>query len=211
VCGGVEGSGGAIGVAAGRVPALPVEMIAERLDDRFRLLMGGSRTAPLRQQTLAALIDWSYDLLSDEERVLLHRLSIFAGGWTLEAAEAVASGQWLVDSSDKGNDTDQELPVGVGLTTDHQPLTTDVLDLLTRLVSKSLVVYEEPGRAGHGGGTARYRLLEIVRQYSHDRLAQSGEAARMRERHRDFFLALVERAEPELGGPAQREWLDRLE
>src|SRR5262249_56171774 len=135
VCGGVEGSGGAIGVAAGRVPALPVEMIAERLDDRFRLLMGGSRTAPLRQQTLAALIDWSYDLLSSEERVLLHRLSVFAGGWTLEAAEAVGSGQWLVVSGGDAVVGDSG-SAPAAPTNYHHPPTTAVLDPPTRLVSK---------------------------------------------------------------------------
>ncbi len=140
------------------------------------------------------MIDWSYDLLCSEERVLLHRLSVFAGGWTLEAAERICAGGSIEE--------------------------WEILDLLTQLVSKSLVVYEEPqahwGPIGersddHGTGEARYRLLEIVRQYSRDRLEQAGEEEELRERQRDFFLTLVERAEPELWGPAQRKWLDRLE
>src|SRR5204863_5915271 len=91
VCHRLDGIPLAIELAAARVKALPVEKIAERLDDRFRLLTGGSRTALPRQQTLRALIDWSYDLLSESEQTLLRRLSVFAGGWVLEAAEAVCS------------------------------------------------------------------------------------------------------------------------
>src|SRR6185503_13166368 len=101
------------------VKALPVEKLVARLDDRFRLLTGGSRTALPRQQTLRALIDWSYDLLSEAERALLRRLSVFAGGWTLEAAEAVCGGDAIEE--------------------------WEVLDLLTSLVEKSLVVYEDQG------------------------------------------------------------------
>src|SRR5207244_555025 len=91
VCERLDGIPLAIELAAARVKALPVEKINERLDDMFRLLTGGSRTALPRQQTLRALIDWSYDLLSEAERMLLRRLSVFAGGWTLEAAEAVCA------------------------------------------------------------------------------------------------------------------------
>ena len=126
----------AIELAAARVRALPVEQIAARLDDRFRLLTGGSRTALPRQQTLRATIDWSHDLLTEPERALLRRLAVFAGGWTLEAAEAVGAGDG------------------------HRARRT-VLDLLTRLVDKSLVQVD-----GAGGGEARYRLLETVRQYA---------------------------------------------
>src|SRR3712207_4524702 len=122
---------------------MPVEPIARRLDDRFRLLTGGSRTALPRQQTLRALIDWSYALLSDADRVLLRRLSVFSGGWTLEAAEAVCAGEDLDEYQ--------------------------VLDTLLRLVDKSLVVAQERE------GEARYRLLETIRQYGHEKLAEAGE------------------------------------
>jgi tetratricopeptide (TPR) repeat protein len=145
----------------------------------FGLLTGGSRTALPRQQTLRALIDWSYDLLSEAERVLLRRLSVFAGGWSLEAAEVICGGE----GSDQG----------------------EVLDLLRQLVDKSLVQYE----ARHGEG--RYRLLETVRQYARDRLLEAEEAAAVRERHRDWCLALAEEAEPGLLGESQTAWLDRLE
>src|SRR4030095_12664681 len=110
----------AIELAAARVRALSVNDIATRLNDRFRLLIGGSRTALPRQQTLRALIDWSHDLLTDSERALFRRLAVFAGGWTLEAAEAVV--------------------------TDNNIAESDVLDVLAQLVAKSLVVLDSPGR-----------------------------------------------------------------
>lgn len=179
VCRRLDGIPLAIELAAARVKALPVEQIEARLDDMFRLLTGGSRTALPRHQTLRALIDWSYDLLSEEERALLRRLSVFAGGWTLEAAERVCSGEGME--------------------------AWEVLDLLTALVEKSLVQY------GEQDGEARYRLPETVRQYARDRLLESGEAEEMRHRHRDRFLEMAERAEPELRGAQQLRWLNRLE
>jgi len=169
----------AIELAAARAKMLTVEQIEARLDDRFRLLTAGGRTALPRHQTLRAAMDWSYHLLSEEERAVLRRLSVFAGGWTLEAAEAIC--------------------VGNGAEKDK------VLDLLAELVDKSLVVAETKGRE------ARYRLLETVRQYGHDRLEESGEAAATRTRHRDWYLALAERAEPGLRGVDQKIWLERLE
>jgi predicted ATPase len=169
VCERLDGIPLAIELAAARVKALPVEKLNERLDDMFRLLTGGSRTALPRQQTLRALIDWSYDLLSEPERALLRRLSAFAGGWTLEAAEAVGVGEGVEE--------------------------WEVLDLLTSLVEKSLVLYEE--REGEG----RYRLLETVRQYARDRLLESEEGEAVRTRHLEFFLHWAEQ------GPG----LERLE
>jgi predicted ATPase/DNA-binding SARP family transcriptional activator len=195
----------AIELAAARVKALPVPQIASRLDDVFRLLTGGSRTALPRQQTLRALIDWSYDLLSEPERALLRRLSVFAGGWTLEAAEAVCSGEWSVVSGEEPRSS-ATASGSASLTTHHPPLTThEVLDLLTQLVEKSLVGYEPQE------GEARYRLLETVRQYGWERLRESGEEEAVRRGHRDYFLALAEEAEPLLRGPQQKAWIDRLE
>ena len=156
---------------------LPVEKIAERLADRFRLLTRGDRTAMPRQQTLRASIDWSFDLLPEPERALLRRLAVFAGGWTLEAAEAVASGNGIDESS--------------------------VLDLLSRLVEKSLVELEAEGE--------RYRLLESVRDYALEKLRASGEEDATRTRHLEFYLALAGKARPELAGPAQGAWLARLD
>ncbi len=179
VCHRLDGIPLAIELAAARVKALPVEAIALRVDDRFRLLTGGSRTALPRHQTLRATMDWSYELLSEQERALLRRLSVFAGGFTLEAVERICG----KDGVDAG----------------------DVLNLLTDLVNKSLVAFDEQQ------GQGRYRLLETVRQYSWDRLVESGEDADARRRHRDYYLALAEQAELELRGPDQGAWLKRLD
>jgi predicted ATPase/class 3 adenylate cyclase len=169
----------AIELAAARAKVLSVRQITERLDDRFRLLTEGSRTALPRHQTLRAVMDWSYDLLSEQERILLRRLSVFAGGWTLEAAESVCIR--------------------------HAVETPKVLDLLTQLVDKSLVMVETQG------SVAWYRLLETVRQYARDRLTAAGESAGMQTQHRNWYLDLAERAEPELRGPGQSAWLKQLE
>jgi predicted ATPase/DNA-binding SARP family transcriptional activator len=176
ICRRLDGIPLAIELAAARMRALPPEQIASRLDNRFRLLTDGSRTAPPRQQTLLATLDWSYDLLSAQEQAMLCHLAVFAGGWTLDAAEAVCA------------DFD------------------DVLDLLSSLVDKSLVVFEVRGEAA-----GRYRLLETIRQYGQERLAEMEEGPAMRGRHRDYFLALAEAVEPLLSGPEQGMWLERLE
>jgi predicted ATPase/class 3 adenylate cyclase len=178
VCDRLDGIPLAIELAAARVKALAVEQIVERLDDRFRLLTGGSRTALPRQQTLRALIDWSYELLTEAERALLRRLSVFAGGWTLAAAEAVGGGDGIEE--------------------------WEVLDLLTQLVEKSLVLYEDEE------GEARYRLLETIRQYSAERLQASEVVSVVRGWHRDWFVALAERAGPALFGGEQAVWVRRL-
>jgi non-specific serine/threonine protein kinase len=179
ICRRLDGIPLAIELAAARVKALTVEQIQARLDDRFRLLTGGSRTALPRHRTLRAMIDWGYDLLAEPERKLLRRLAVFAGGWTFEAAEAICAGE------------------GVGA--------CDVLDLLPRLVDKSLVLAEERGKA------VRYHMLETIRQYAREKLAESGEAEGVQSRHLDFFLELAKAAGPELEGARQGAWLERLE
>lgn len=180
ICRRLDGIPLAIELSVARVKMMPVEQVAARLDDRFRLLTGGSRNALPRHQTLRALIDWSYDLLSDMERTLFLRLSVFAGGWTLDAAEAICA--------------DESIRQG------------DVLDLLTQLVNKSLVIPESKKN-----GEARYRLLETIRQYARERLLEAGGGETVRERHLEYYLKLSEQAEPELRGPHQIAWLDRLE
>ncbi len=184
LCHRLDGIPLAIELAAARVRSLPVEEINTRLDHRFRLLTGGDRAALPRQQTLRALIDWSYDLLTLQEKLLLGRLSVFAGGWTLTAAEAVCVGE-----SSFGESLED----------------WEVFDLLTSLADKSLVLSEERS------GSASYRFLETVRQYGFDRLSDSGESEAVRARHRGFFLSFVEEAEPQLRGGEQGEWLDLLE
>jgi predicted ATPase/DNA-binding CsgD family transcriptional regulator len=161
VCERLDGIPLAIELAAARVKVLAVEQLAARLDNRFRLLTGGSRAVLPRQQTLQAAMDWSHDLLSEKEKVLFRRLSVFMNGCTLEAVEAVCSAS-TVDPA-------------------------HILDLLTQLVDKSLVLVD----THHG--EARYRLLEIVRQYGHERLLESEEVESTRRRHRDWYLEWTDR------------------
>ncbi|MBV8992294.1 MAG: adenylate/guanylate cyclase domain-containing protein [Pseudonocardiales bacterium] len=166
ICSDLDGIPLAIELAAARVRMMTPEQICRALSDRFRVLTGGARTVMPRQQTLQASLDWSHDLLTADERTLLRRLSIFAGGWTLDAAEHVCA------------DADLNRYA--------------ILDLLTALVDKSLVTPDE-----HGPET-RYRLLETVRQYSTARLIEAGELHPLRQRHLSYYLALAERAEPQL-------------
>jgi non-specific serine/threonine protein kinase len=187
VCHRLDGIPLAIELAASRLNGLSVTEIASRLDDRFHLLTGGSRTALPRHQTLHTLIDWSYDLLPEPERVLLERLSVFAGGWTLEMAEAVCA-----DSSE-GSIT---LRVA------------DILPLLMNLINKSLVVVGETG-AGATGET-RYRLLETIRVFASEKLAQRGEAVALHHRYAQAYLGLAEQAAPHFDTPDRKVWLERI-
>jgi predicted ATPase/class 3 adenylate cyclase len=178
ICYRLDGIPLAIELAAARIKMMSVEQISKRLDDRFRLLTGGARTALPRQQTLRALIDWSYDLLSENERLLLRRLSVFAGGWMLEAAEEVCVGQDDISSY-------------------------DVLDLLAQLVNKSLVDVVEQSQDSE----TRYRMLETIRQYAREKLLESGEGETIRNRHFDYYLRTVKRAEQEFFSPQELVWL----
>ena len=181
VCQRLEGMPLAIELATARMGALAVEQVAQRLDVSLDVLKGTSRTAEPRQQTLRATLDWSYNLLSETEQALFRRFSVFAGGWTLEATEAVCS----------GGEIEQD----------------DVLDLLGGLVDKSLVV----ARVATTGGAIRYRILEPVRQYARERLEESGETQEIQRRHAAFFLTLAKEAEPGLTGAQQQAWMDYLE
>ena len=179
LCRRLDGIPLALELAAARVGMLSVEEIAGRLDDRFRLLSGGARTAAPRQQTLRATVDWTYDALPTPERALFNRLAVFASAFTLEAAERVGAG-------------------------DHVPR-RDVLEVLSGLVNKSLVLAEP------ADGRTRYRLLETMRHYARERLAESGEALTVRAAHLAWATALAEEAEPALDGADQRRWLELLE
>jgi predicted ATPase len=201
ICWHLDGIPLAIELAAARVRAMSAEQIAARLDDRFRLLNVGSRTALPRQQTLRASIDWSYDLLSEAERTVFQRLAIFAGSFTLDAAEAVCGDEAGVGCRVSGVGEDKSFP-----STQYPTPDTNVLDLLARLVEKSLVV-AEPGE----NGMDCYRLLETLREYARERLAASGEAETVARRHAETYLALAEAAAPELHRRDQVAWLDRLE
>ncbi|HXD09311.1 MAG TPA: NB-ARC domain-containing protein, partial [Anaerolineales bacterium] len=172
VCRRLDGMPLAIELAAARVRALSVQQIAERLDDRFHLLTGGSRTAPARQQTLASALDWSYALLSVTEQKVLQRVSIFAGGASLEAAEWVCAGE-EVESA-------------------------EVLDALSHLVDKSLLMADKPET-----GDTRYRLLETIRQYALEKLAESGEMDGTKDRYLHYFVYWAEKVEPSLNEAEQ--------
>ena len=167
---------------------LTVEQVAARLDNAFRLLTGGSRAVLPRQQTLKATIDWSYDLLSPKERLLLQRLSVFAGGWTLEQAEAVCADE-----------------VNEPACSAEQLGSYEVMDVLANLVDKSLVI-TEPGEY-----ETRYRMLETIRQYARERLLEAGCGQQVRDRHLATFARLSGEAEPHLRGKGQVEWLERLD
>ena len=173
ICRKLEGVPLAIELAAARVGTLSIEQISQRLTDSLRLLTGGSKTQMPKQRTLRGALDWSYELLSEDERKLFGRLSVFAGGWTLEAAETVG--------------------VGGGLEED------DIMDLLSGLVEKSLVVAESAQR-----DSVRFRMLEPVRQYANERLEEGGEGEEIRRRHAGYFLALAEEAEPGCGARGRK-------
>ena len=189
ICYRLDGIPLAIELAAARVKMLSVEQISNRLDDRFRLLTGGARTALPRQQTLRALIDWSYDILSEDERLLLCRLSVFSGGWSIEAAEEVCARDGI-DSY-------------------------DVLELLTQLVNKSLVVVTEKPETDlkplSSQGDLRYRLLETIKQYGRERLVEAGEGEKIRDRHLDYYLQMAKRLLPEYFGPKELIWMAWLD
>ncbi|MDN3352936.1 BTAD domain-containing putative transcriptional regulator [Actinomadura sp. DC4] len=171
ICRALDGAPLAIELAAARLRALTPVQVADRLDDRFRLLNVGSRTALPRHQTLRAVVDWSWELLDDAERRVLRRLAVFNGGATPESAEEI--------------------------------LDEDVIDVIASLVDKSLVM-------ATGDTEVRYRLLETVRAYATERLAEAGEDKRLRDAHAAYFLDLAEQAEPELRGHDQLIWIERL-
>ncbi len=171
ICRRLDGLPLAIELAAARVRALGVSEIAARLDDRFRLLVGGSRTAPARQQTLGGALDWSFDLLTADERLLFAKLAVFSGGFDLAAVSALCD--------------------------------AEVEDVLMRLVDRSLVI-AVPDDAG---GTTRFHLLETVRAYAWQRLAEMWEVESMRQRHADWILSQARLAEAKSHGPEQGVWL----
>lgn len=179
ICWRLDGIPLAIELATARLTSLAVEQVAERLEDPLGLLNAGDRAAPPRQRTLRETLDWSYGLLDRGERELFERLSVFAGGFTLEAAESVGQ-------KENGE--------------------ANVLDLLGRLVEKSLVVAEPGSRVA-----ARYRMLEPVRQYAREKLQAGGESEAARDRHAAWFLPISERTYPEMDGPGHGSWIQMLE
>jgi predicted ATPase/DNA-binding SARP family transcriptional activator len=180
ICHRLDGLPLAIELAAARIKLLSPQSLLTRLSNRLKLLTGGARDVPARHRTLREAIAWSYDLLSEEEQRLFRRLSIFAGGCTLEAVEAVCR-----------TDGEREM---------------EALDGMASLIDKSLVQ-----QVDGPSGEPRYHLLETLREYGQERLAESGEAEATRQQHARFFLELSDRIRPELNGPMQGQWLARLQ
>jgi len=178
VCRALDGIPLAIELAAARLRTMSLDQLASRLDDRFRLLIGGSRTARPHHRTLRAVVDWSWELLTDAERMVLRRLAVFAGGASLDAAEQVCG----------GDPVEREA----------------VLELLTALTEKSLLLTE-------GDNAPRYRMLDTIKEYARDRLAEAGESDLARHAHLEYFTGLAETADPHLRRAEQLEWLATLE
>jgi predicted ATPase len=178
ICRRVDGQPLAVELAAARLRALTLATVAERLDDRFRLLTGGARTALPRHQTLRAVVDWSYDLLFDDERHLFARLAVFSGGCELTAAEAVCA--------------DDQVPAG------------EILDVVSRLVDKSLVIGTD------AAGKTRFTQLQTLWQYGRERLAESGEINAIRAHPAAYYRQMAEDAHEGLRGATGPTWRDRL-
>ncbi|MEU6537817.1 BTAD domain-containing putative transcriptional regulator [Streptomyces sp. NPDC047000] len=196
VCRALDGMPLAIELAAARLRTMSVDQLAHRLDDRFRLLTGGSRTALPRHKTLRAAVDWSWELLTDAERTVLRRLSVFSGGAGLEAAERVCAGDGYHGDGAVGRD--------------------EVFELLTALAEKSLLRAERDTTGidtgtNAGTGSPRYRMIGTIREYAAQRLAEAGEAQAARRAHLACFTELAETAEPHLRRAEQLEWLATLE
>jgi predicted ATPase len=199
LCARLDGIPLALELAAARLRSLSVADINARLHDRFKLLTGGSRVALERQQTLRALVNWSYDLLREDEQIVLDRLSVFVGGFDLQAAEAVCGADPIAPE--------------------------DVLDLVNSLVEKSLIMVEQEGRASRYGlletikefahehltKRSRSDLQETIREFASERLRERDDVAATAARHCEYYFALAKTARPRLEGPEHAEWTRRLE
>ncbi|MGH2614512.1 MAG: ATP-binding protein [Thermomicrobiales bacterium] len=200
ICRRLDGLPLALELAAARLDILPPPALLERLQHTLPLLTGGARDLPDRLRTMRDAITWSYDLLDDDEQALFRRLAVFAGGFTLEAAEAVASRGVEESRSREG----RQFPLSSA--SRLPPPASSVLDGIASLAEKSLLRLEEGA-----DGEPRYLMLETVRELGREQLAVSGDEAAARRRHAAWCQELAERAEPELLGPEQRRWCERLE
>jgi predicted ATPase len=196
ICLRLDGLPLAIELAAARAKIISPQSILERLENRLKLLTGGAKDLPVRQQTVRGTVEWSYELLAEDEKILFHRLAVFAGGFTFEAAEAVCANYELRITNYK-------------LSEDQKPKTKnqiEILDGITSLLNNSLLAQKE-----QADGESRFRMLEVVREYALESLEASGEAKAMRHNHAAYFLALGEKAEPLLQFAESVKWLNRLE
>jgi predicted ATPase/transcriptional regulator with XRE-family HTH domain len=208
ICRRLDGLPLALELAAARVKVLPPASLLAQLERRLPLLTAGAREAPARQRTMHDTIAWSYELLNPEEQTLFRRLAVFAGGFSLEAAEAVwGEGDGVMGSW--GDGTRDRLPDAYVARTPHHPITPSPpfpLDLVASLLDHSLLQ-----RAAGPDDEPRFRLLETIREYGLEQLAASGEADEARDAHAAYYLALGEAAELGMQGPEQAQWLHRLE
>jgi predicted ATPase len=170
----------ALELAAARIATMGPLEVLRRLDDPFALLTHGRRSAPDRHRTLRATVEWSYRLLDEAEQRAFERATVFAGGFTLDAAEAVCAA-------------------------DGDPCREDIADLISTLVDKSILIIDDRGP------TTRYRMLETLRQFGHERLAESGRLAATEQAHALYYVKLAWQAEPQLRGPAEAEWVRILD
>jgi tetratricopeptide (TPR) repeat protein len=200
ICRRLDGLPLALELAAARVKILSPAALLGRLEQRLPLLSAGTRDMPPRQQTMRDAIAWSYDLLTEPEQTLFRRLAVFAGGCTLDAVEAVAG-----SAGGQGGDGVHASP-RASTELSEFAFTSSAFDRLTSLVDQSLL-RSVTGAAGE----PRFVMLETIREFARERLQSMGEAKAIGEHHAAHFLALAERAERELTGPAQAEWLDRLD
>ena len=204
ICARLDGLPLAIELAAARVKILTPNAILAKLENRLNLLTGGAKDLPARQQTMRGAVEWSYDLLNEDEKTLFRRLAVFAGGFTFEAAEAVVEeekrrkGEEVIVSDTQSVSSTPQLLISSSQ--------IDILDLITSLVDKSLLVSKEQAE-----GEMRFRMLEVVREYALESLEMSGEMEAMRHSHAAYFLTLGEEAEVHLQTAQAGEWLNRLE
>jgi len=211
ICARLDGLPLAIEFAAARTKLISPAEILKRLENRLHLLTSEMRDLPARQRTMRGAIEWSYDLLNEKEKKLFRRLAVFAGSFTIEAAETVVSGEWSAASekavgcnekvgnkkkSDKDKVADSK----------YQPPTADVLESITSLIDNNLLTLKE-----QASGETRLRMLEVVREYALEQLRASGEYEILCRAHAAYFLALAEKAEPELTGVKAGAWLEILE
>ena len=201
ICQRLDGLPLAIELAAARVKILSPKGILAKLENRLNLLTGGAKDLPERQQTMRGAVEWSYELLDKAEKTFFRRLAIFAGGFTYEAAETICGNEDIEIS-----DYETGKAATVSQNSNFTIETFEILDLLTSLVDKSLVVSKE-----RSDGEMRFRLLEVVREYALESLEKNSEDETMRRRHAAYYLALAEEAEPHLQGSESEKWLNRLE
>ena len=199
ICSRLDGLPLAIELAAARVKILSPSAILARLENSLKLLTGGSQDLPAHQQTMRGAIEWSFDLLEADEKILFRRLAVFTGGFTIEAAESVVLRPLSVVDEENTENNKQR-------TMDNERRTIDVLDGITSLVDKSLLVQKE-----QADGESRFRLLEVVREYALEILESGGESDLMKKNHAAFFLALAKEAEPHFFDEQGTNWLNRLE